>query len=91
MTTSVSIDPRRCRGHAICALLFSEGIELDHWGHGRVVVAGPVDRSVLRRARRAAAACPNGAIVIAETDAPTDRVRGGHPSPAPGRPPTDSS
>ena len=63
MSVKVRIDPIRCRGHAICALL-SEGVELDDWGFGRVVDASPEGRERLRRARRAAAACPNGAIVI---------------------------
>ena len=37
----VRIDPIRCRGHAICALLFSDGLELDEWGFGRVVGTEP--------------------------------------------------
>jgi ferredoxin len=63
MNVKVRIDPIRCRGHAICSLL-TEGVELDDWGYGRVVDASPEGRDGLRRARRAAAACPNGAIVI---------------------------
>lgn len=64
MTARVRIDPIRCRGHAICALQFSEGIELDDWGFGRVVSSSLEGRDAIKRARRAAAACPNGAIVI---------------------------
>jgi len=77
MSVRVRIDPIRCRGHAICALLFSEGVELDEWGFGRVVDASPEHRDGLRRAVRAAAACPNGAIVItgAEDAAGTPPVR----------------
>jgi hypothetical protein len=41
MSIAVRIDPIRCRGHAICALLYAEGIELDEWGFGRVVDATP--------------------------------------------------
>jgi ferredoxin len=67
MSVKVRIDPIRCRGHAICALL-TEGVELDDWGYGRVVDASPEGRDGLRRARRAAAACPNGAIVITGVD-----------------------
>ncbi len=64
MSVTVRIDPTRCRGHAICALFFGDGVELDQWGFGRVTVPdADSDRSV-RRARRAAAACPNGAFVV---------------------------
>jgi ferredoxin len=76
MSVKVRIDPIRCRGHAICALLFSDGVELDDWGFGRVFEATPDGRDGLRRARRAAAACPNGAIVISGVEVPAPRLRG---------------
>lgn len=62
----VVVDPVRCDGHGICALFFADGISLDEWGYP--VVSG---RSVgggrhLRRAHRAAAACPKGAIRLEE-------------------------
>jgi ferredoxin len=77
MSIAVRIDPIRCRGHAICALLYAEGIELDEWGFGRVVDATPEGRSGARRALRVAAACPNGAIVISghEGRSPRRRLR----------------
>ncbi len=64
MSTVVRIDPTLCRGHAICALFFPGGVELDAWGFGRVVEPRPVARRTVRRALRAAAACPNGAVVV---------------------------
>lgn len=70
MSGVVRIDPTLCRGHAICSLLFSEGIALDHWGYGRVVDPRLGDRRILRKAARAAAACPNGAIVVEEVPEP---------------------
>jgi len=70
VTVLVRIDPTLCRGHAICALYFAEGVELDQWGFGRVVDASPSGRRALRRARRAAAACPNGAVVVNERPDP---------------------
>jgi len=76
MSVTVRIDPTRCRGHAICALFFGEGVELDPWGFGRVVdTAADSDRRV-RRARRAAAACPNGAFLVHDDadDPPADAV-----------------
>jgi len=66
MSAIVNIDPTLCRGHAICALFFSDGVELDQWGFGRVV-DGTVDSArLLKRARRAAAACPNGALIVVD-------------------------
>jgi ferredoxin len=58
----VHVDPTLCRGHGICALFFSDGVELDHWGFGRPVDDPVQGRRALARARRAARACPNGAI-----------------------------
>jgi ferredoxin len=68
MSVTVRIDPTRCRGHAICALFFGEGVELDQWGYGRVVDGAVDPGRLVRRARRAAAACPNGAFVVHDTD-----------------------
>jgi ferredoxin len=70
MSIHVRIDPTLCRGHAICALFFHEGVELDQWGFGRVIEDRADSERLLKRARRAAAACPNGAFVITE-GAPT--------------------
>jgi ferredoxin len=64
MSPTVRIDPTLCRGHAICALFFSDGVELDRWGFGRVVDDDVDSVRLLKRARRAAAACPNGAFII---------------------------
>jgi len=66
MTAVVHIDPTRCRGHAICALFYAEGVEIDRWGFGRVVVPTPVSGRARRHALRAAAACPNGAVVVTD-------------------------
>lgn len=68
MKVRVRIDPTLCRGHAICTLFFSEGIVLDRWGYGRVVASTAEDRRAIRRAYRAAAACPNGAVEVVQLD-----------------------
>jgi len=62
MRVTVHVDPTRCRGHGICALLFADALELDRWGYGRAVDATHEGRRSLVQARRAARACPNGAI-----------------------------
>ena len=66
MSARIRIDPILCRGHAICALFFSDGVDLDQWGFGKVVEADVDAPRDLRRAYRAAAACPNGAFVVVE-------------------------
>ncbi len=70
---TVRIDPTRCRGHAICALFFADGVELDQWGFGRVLDDSADSSRLLRKARRAAAACPNGAFIVSEHSTPAAR------------------
>lgn len=60
----VRVDPTRCRGHGISALLCSEGIELDRWGYGRPLAEAPRGERALSRAMRAERACPNQAISV---------------------------
>jgi len=64
VSVTFRIDPILCRGHAICALYFAHGVELDQWGFGKVVTGTAESRRDVRRAHRAAAACPNGAFVV---------------------------
>jgi ferredoxin len=66
MSATVRIDPTLCRGHAICALFFSDGVELDRWGFGRVVDDHVDSVLLLKRARRAAVACPNLAFIVVD-------------------------
>lgn len=59
----LSFDATRCVGHGICALRFDK-IALDQWGYA-VVEPGPLEsRRDRRKARRAVAACPEGALRI---------------------------
>jgi len=66
VSATIRIDPTLCRGHAICAVFFSSGIELDQWGYGKITDMELQDERALTRARRAASACPNGALVVEE-------------------------
>lgn len=66
MSVEIRIDPILCRGHAICALFFADGVDLDQWGFGKVVMAVAETPRDVRRAFRAAAACPNEAFVVRE-------------------------
>ena len=64
MKVIVNVDPTRCRGHGICALMFPDGIELDRWGYGRALPDEPTGRRAVAAATRAARACPNDAITF---------------------------
>jgi ferredoxin len=63
VTGRLRVDRTRCAGHGICAIVAPGALDLDVWGFPEVVVA-ELSGDVLRRARRAAAACPRGALVI---------------------------
>jgi ferredoxin len=58
------LDASRCNGHGLCALLCSERISLDEWGYAAVDRSPFHSRGTLRRARRAAAACPAAALAV---------------------------
>jgi ferredoxin len=60
----VRVDPTRCRGHGMCALMFPDALELDRWGYGRPLDAELVGKRRVAQARRAARACPNDAITV---------------------------
>ena len=60
-----------CGGHGICALISGERIGLDAWGFA-VVDPTVIDVTTLRRrARRAVAACPRGALSIEDGPDPS--------------------
>lgn len=76
MKERLLLDPTRCDGHGICALICPERIDLDEWGYARVDPLPIEDKRTRRRAARACAACPTRALSLA----PTSR---GHPHPVP--------
>jgi len=59
------VDAARCDAHGICALKAPESIALDRWGYPQTDPAPLTSARRLRRARRAVAACPNAALVLA--------------------------
>ena len=70
MTTSVTVDPVRCAAHGLCAMVLEERVTLDEWGFP-VVDRAPLDSArLVRRARRAARACPRRALLLSTTPAP---------------------
>ena len=70
----------------MCALVHPDGIELDRWGYGQVVDPECDDRRAVRRAVRAAAACPNGAVLMMEV---VQGARSGRPQGTSPRGPTE--
>ncbi len=68
-------DASRCEGHAICALRCPERISLDEWGFAEVDPTPTDDELGAVRARRAARACPAGALTVVAVPAPAPRRR----------------
>lgn len=72
MSVRITVDPVRCAGHGLCALLLEERVTLDEWGYPRVDAEPLDDGRPARRARRAARACPRQALaVIDAAETPT--------------------
>jgi ferredoxin len=51
------LDPIRCDGYGMCAIVLPERITLDEWGYP-VIEPGPVQERLLAHARRAVDVCP---------------------------------
>lgn len=68
MSARLVIDASLCDGHGICALRCPELISLDEWGYAHVATTDVASERLAARARRAAAACPAGALRLVATD-----------------------
>jgi ferredoxin len=64
MTSRLVVNPITCVGHGLCAELFPERITLDDWGFP-ILDPTPIPASLDGHARRAVAACPTLALVLA--------------------------
>jgi ferredoxin len=60
----VTVDADRCQGHARCWELCPEAFSLDDIGHGAVTITGPVPAALEEPVAKAAANCPERAIII---------------------------
>jgi ferredoxin len=58
------VNPIKCDGHGLCAELFPERIELDEWGYP-IIDPEPFTADLEQHARRAVAACPKVALLLA--------------------------
>lgn len=56
------LDAATCVGHAICVLCCPDRLALDEWGYPLLDPTPLVAAGELARARRAVAACPEGAL-----------------------------
>lgn len=65
-TLKVWVDPAKCQGHNRCYNLAPEIFDVDDLGNARAVGAGLVGPELSEKARRAAANCPEYAIVVEE-------------------------
>ena len=67
MTSRLVVNPITCVGHGLCADLFPERITLDDWGYP-ILDPTPIPASLDGHARRAVAACPTLALLLARED-----------------------
>jgi ferredoxin len=63
-------NPALCDGHGICVLRAPDLLTLDAWGFVGVETAEALSGRDLRRARGAAAACPERALSLVQAQAP---------------------
>jgi len=61
------VDLASCDGHGICVLRCPELVTLDEWGFAGAERGETSDARIVRRARRAVAACPRHALSLIET------------------------
>lgn len=64
MSWRLRVDPIACTGHGLCAEHLPEAIALDDWGYP-ILTEATVSDELLAHARRAAAACPTLALMLA--------------------------
>jgi ferredoxin len=64
----IVVDMTRCEGSGMCALLFPDLIDLDRYGFPVVLDVDLKRDGDVRRARRAARACPHGALSLLEPE-----------------------
>jgi ferredoxin len=65
VSRTVRVNPIACEAHGLCAELLPERIRLDEWGYP-IVDPTPFTGEIERHARRAVAACPTLALLLAD-------------------------
>jgi ferredoxin len=67
---TLRVNPIRCDGYGICALVLPQRIRLDEWGYP-LIDSSPIQERLVAHARRAVAACPVLALSLRPLDQPT--------------------
>lgn len=63
----VHVDPERCQGHTLCAMIAPEVFQLDEIdGHSTALIDGEIPADLQDKAREAVRSCPEQAISISE-------------------------
>ena len=79
----VRVDLIACTAHGLCAELLPERVRLDDWGYP-IVDDQPLPPELVAHAKRAAAACPTLALLLAQEGPPAAGGRA-RSVPPPGR------
>lgn len=74
MSLRLEINPIACAGHALCADLLPELIQLDEWGYP--ILANDVPMHLEGHARRAVSACPTLALRLTRVREHQHRAQG---------------
>jgi ferredoxin len=63
----VRVDPDKCQGHTLCAMIAPDVFELDDIdGHSTAIIEGDIPAELQDKAREAVRSCPEQAISLAE-------------------------
>ena len=63
----VRVDPERCQGHTLCAMIAPDVFQLDDVdGHSTPVIDGDIPADLQEKVREAVRSCPEQAISILE-------------------------
>lgn len=81
-STRLVLDAAACDGHGICALCCPERLGLDRWGYPQVSADPLASPRLLAKARRAVAACPEGALSLEPVPDDGTPRRAAHATPA---------
>lgn len=65
----VHVDPERCQGHTLCAMIAPEVFQLDEVdGHSTAIIDGEIPADLQEKAREAVRSCPEQAISISASE-----------------------
>ena len=68
------VNPILCHALGVCAELLPELVTLDEWGYP-IVDPAPLTPGLESHAKRAVAACPRVALLLAQANEPASRLR----------------